>query len=177
MAENAGDLVAVGEIQNAGSSTLGIVTVAGYAYNSSQALLDSGNANIPINHLLPNQKAPIYIDFLPENSVTNVTSDSSWIPSVTNVTVVVAYAADATTMQYSGLTPTSSSSDSTGTFTVTGTVKNTGTQTAGGVWVDATFYNASGTVVAMNYTGPDYLGPIRFTCARRICAVHSNPGR
>jgi hypothetical protein len=157
MAENSGDLIAVGEIQNTGSSTLGSVSVAGLAYNSSQMLIDSNQAYIPINELLPQQKAPFYIDFLPENSVVNVSSDSAWIPSLTNVTVVVSYAAAATTTQYTDLTPTSSGSDSSGTYTITGTVKNTGSQTAGGLWVDATFYNASGTVVAMNYT--DYLDP------------------
>ena len=59
---------------------------------------------------------------------------------------------------YSGLTiPTASTSaiDSSGTYTVTGTVENTGDQTTGYVWVVATFYNASGTVVGLNYT--DYL--------------------
>jgi hypothetical protein len=155
MAEAAGDLVIVGEIQNVGSSTLGTVSVVGLAYNSSDVILDSNNAYIPINELLPNQKAPFYIDLIPGDSVTNDTSDTGWIPSITNVTVVVNYASAATTTQYSGLTATSSNSDNSGTYTVTGTVKNTGDKTTGGVWVDTTFYNASGTVVAMNYT--DYL--------------------
>ena len=150
-----GDLVAVGEIQNVGSNVIGTVSVVGLAYydnstDSTQTLLDSNNAYIYINNLPAGQKAPFYIDFIPENSITN---DTSWVPSVNNVTVVVNYASDTNATQYSGLTiPSSTYDDSSGTFTVTGTVKNTGDQTAAYVWVDTTFYNASGTVVAMNYT-------------------------
>jgi hypothetical protein len=155
LAGTIGDLVAVGEIQNVGSNVIGTVSVVGLAYydnstDSTQTLLDQAQAFIPINDLPAGQKAPFYIDFLPANSITN---DTSWVSSVTNVTVVVNYAADTTVVPYSGLTiPSSTYDNSSGTFTVTGTVKNTGDQTAAYIWVDTTFYNASGTVVALNYT-------------------------
>ena len=157
LSENGGgDLVAVGEIQNVGSNVIGTVSVVGLAYydnstDSTQTLLDSNNAYIYINDLPAGQKAPFYIDFIPENSITN---DTSWVSSVNNVTVLVNYAGDTNATQYSGLTTSAvtSSVDSSGTFTVTGTVQNTGDQTAEYIWVDTTFYNASGTVVAMNYT-------------------------
>jgi hypothetical protein len=156
LSENGGgDLVAVGEIQNVGSNVIGTVSVVGLAYydnstDSTQTRLDSNNAYIYINDLPAGQKAPFYIDFIPENSITN---DTSWVSSVNNVTVVVNYAADTNTTIYSGLTiPSSTYDNSSGTFTVTGTVKNIGDQTAAYIWVDTTFYNASGKVVAMNYT-------------------------
>ena len=154
-AEYIGDLVAVGEVQNVGSNVLGYVLVNGFAYNSSGAIVDTASAPLFVVDMLPGQKAPFYLDFTPENSVTQ---DQSWVPSVTNVTVAVSYVNDTTQTMYSGLTiPTGSisASDSSGTYTVSGNVENTGDQTTGYVWVVATFYNASGTVVALNYT--DYL--------------------
>jgi hypothetical protein len=165
LSENGGgDLVAVGEIQNVGSNVIGTVSVVGLAYydnstDSTQTLLDSNNAYIYINNLPAGQTAPFYIDFIPENSITN---DTSWVSSVNNVTVSVNYANDTDTAIYSGLTiPSSTYDDSSGTFTVTGTVNNTGDQTAEYIWVDTTFYNASGTVVAMNFTNylSDSLAP------------------
>ena len=124
--------------------------VSGFAYNSTGAVLDSNGASVFIYDLLPGQKAPFYIDFLPENSITG---DQSWVPSVSNVTVEVTHVFDTNATQYSGLTSTvTSASNVDGTFTVTGTVQNTGSETTGNVWVDTTFYNASGTVVGLNYT-------------------------
>ena len=159
LVENAGDLIAVGEIQNVGSNVIGTVTVVGLAYNST-GFLDRNNAYIYVNNLPAGQKAPFYIDFIPEHSITN---DTSWVPSVNNVTVVVTYASDTNATQYSGLTTSAvtSSVDSTGTFTVTGTVQNTGNEAASNVFVDTTFYNASGTVIAMNVTNylSDSLAP------------------
>ncbi len=152
IAEYFGDLVAVGEIQNVGSNILGAVSVGGIAYNSTGTAVASNVATAYASDLLPGQKAPFYIDFPPEASITG---DQSWVPSVTNVTVEIAYVTDTNATQYSGLTiPTSSTSyvDRSGTFTVTGSVQNTGDETPGNVWVDATFYNSVGTVVGLNYT-------------------------
>ncbi|MGA3059539.1 MAG: FxLYD domain-containing protein [Candidatus Bathyarchaeia archaeon] len=153
LAENVGDLIAVGEIQNVGSNVLGSVFIVGFAYNSTGDLLDSNEAPLYVYDVLPEQKAPFYIDFIPENSVTQ---DNSWVQDVTNVTLEVGYVSDLNTTQYSGLTSTGSSgSNVDGSFTVTGLVQNNGSETTGNVWVDTTFYNASGSVVALNYT--DYL--------------------
>jgi uncharacterized membrane protein len=77
---------------------------------------------------------------------------------VTNVTVGVSAVIDANGTQYSGLTipgVSTSSTGNSGTFTVSGDVLNNGDETTGTVWVVATFYDASGTVVGLNVT--DYL--------------------
>ena len=157
LVETGGDLVAVGEVQNVGSNVIGTLSVVGIVYNgtgSDQGILDQNYAFIPITNLPAGQKAPFYIDFTAEQSTTN---DTSWASSANNVTVVVSYAADTNSSIYTGLTiPSSTSDNSNGAFTVTGTVKNTGDQTAESIWVDTTFYNSSGTVVAMNNTV--YLG-------------------
>lgn len=98
IAENPGDLIAVGEIQNVGSNTVSTIALTGIAFNGTgvdQTELDSNNAYIPISNLPAGQKCPFYVDFIPENSYTNDTSDTSWIPSINNVTMVVANVVDA----------------------------------------------------------------------------------
>lgn len=148
-----GDLVAVGEVQNVGSTVISYVYVKGVAYNSSGGVLNFKEHKVFGNNLLPGQKAPFYIDFTPENSVTE---DLSWISSVSNVTVSVSYVSDTSEAQYSGLTiPTESVMsyiDSTGAFTVIGTVQNMGNEAIGDVWVCTTFYDVSGGVVGLNFT-------------------------
>jgi len=163
-----GDLVAVGEVQNVGSNVIGYLYVTGIANNSTGSVASAESRAFGIN-LAPGQKAPFYLDFTPQNSVTQ---DQSWVSSVTNVTVSVGYVSDTSETPYSGLViPTgavTSYLDSTGTFTVTGTVQNTGDETTGNVWVVTTFYNASGTVLGLNYTNflSNSLAPgnsVRFT--------------
>jgi hypothetical protein len=152
LSEYAGDLVAVGEVQNVGNNTLSEVLVDGFATNSSGTLVDSAEASIYALDLSPGQKAPFYLDFTPENSLTG---DQSWVPTINNVTVRLSYIGTTNQTVYSGLTiPAASTSAiiSGGAYTVTGIVQNTGTQTTGNVWVVATFYNASGTAIALNYT-------------------------
>jgi hypothetical protein len=148
--EYLGDLVAVGEIENVGSNVIGSVFVIGAAYNSTGAILDSNGADAYAYYLLPGQKAPFYIDFIPENSITK---DQSWIPSVSNVNIEIGHVIDTNATIYSGLTSTvTSASNVDGAFTVKGIVQNTGHDPANNVWAITTFYNASGTVVSLNFT-------------------------
>ena len=155
-AQYIGDLIAVGEVQDVGSNALGEVIVTGTAYNATGGALASAEAPAFATILLPEQKAPFYLDFTPQNSVTQ---DQSWVPSVTNVTVAVAFVSDSNQTQITGLQipadSISAATDSTGTYTLTGDIENSGSQATGQIWVVSTFYNASGTVVGLNYT--DYL--------------------
>ena len=64
-------------------TVLGDVVVYGAAYNSSGTLVDTSETTPFAIDMVPGQKAPFYLDFAPENSVTG---DQSWVPSVTNVT-------------------------------------------------------------------------------------------
>ena len=153
LAENAGDLVAVGEIQNVGSDVIGYVDVAGAAFNSTGGVLNKNEVPADGYNLLPGQEAPFYIDFLPEASVTG---DNTYISNVTKISVNVSYVSDTNSTPYTDLTvPTStvSASDATGTFTVSGTVQNKGTQTVSNVVVITSFYNASGQIESFNITG------------------------
>ena len=152
LAQYSGDLIAVGEIQNVGSNVLSNVGISGFAYNSSGQALDSASFVAYGNNLLPGEKAPFYLDFLPYYSVTP--QDSSWIQTVTNITIVVTNLNATTTIPYSGVSiaPGSTGTDSSGTYTVTGTIQNNGHETTGNVWVVSTFYNTNGTVIALGLT-------------------------
>ena len=139
-------MVAVGEVQNVGSNVIGYVNINGTAYNSTGYNVCYAGAMAFGNDMLPGQKVPFYLDFTPENSVTG---DQSWVPSVTNVTISVGYPSETNATQYSGLMiPPASivAADIDGTYTVTGSVQNTGDQTTGYVTVVATFYNSTGGV-------------------------------
>ena len=150
-AEYINDLVAVGEVQNTGSTTAGIVWVMGQAYDSNGTFLASTEASAMATNLAPNQKAPFYLDFFPEESVTQ---DQSWVSNALNVTVSVFSVSNATdTVQYNGLTTSNLNGiNNAGTYTVTGTISNSGDQNVGDVAVVATYYNSNSTVVAVSLT-------------------------
>ena len=151
LAQNQGDLVVVGEIQNVGSDIVENVTVGGTAYSSSGQTLASASGQAYVFEMTPGQKAPFSIDFTPSSSTT---TNSNWIPSVANITVTVLSVTDTSTSPYTGLTVPQgpSSLNNSGTYTVVGTIVNSGKQTMAYVWVVTTFYNAAGTVVALNFT-------------------------
>lgn len=84
---------------------------------------------------------------------------SSWNPqSIEKLTILVNYAAPTESPQYQDLEISSheSSTDAYGYYMVTGVVKNTGTQSTNQASVVATFYNSTGSVVAV---GSSYLTP------------------
>jgi hypothetical protein len=146
VAYSSGDLIVVGEVQNIGSSNLGYMGVLGAAYNASGTFLGSAEAHSQATDILPGEKVPFYMDFIADNSIT---SDLSWVSSVTNVTILIEYAPDTTSNLYAGLKIAQVTSSQSNGMTVTGTIQNTGTQTTGETWVIATFYNSSGSVVSM----------------------------
>ena len=169
IATKAGDLIVVGEVKNIGSNVIGNVTIEGAALSSTGQTLASTSVQAFVYHMLPGQKAPFYVDFTAQSSTSG---DLSWVSSVNIVTVSVSSVEDTAERQYSGLTlpnPGGNTSyiDSNGTYTVYGTMVNTGNQAAVDPWVVATFYNSAGTVIGLNYT--EYLtnslapgDPVRF---------------
>ena len=151
-AEYINDLIAVGEVQNTGSTAIGAIWVTGQAYDSNGTVLASTEAQAMATNLVPNQKAPFYLDFTPEESVTQ---DQSWVPNVTSVTVSVATitnASDSST-QYTGLTISNLNMDNNGgNYTVSGIIQNTGDQSVEDIALASTFYNSNGTVIAVSFT-------------------------
>ena len=154
-AQYIGDLIVVGEVQNVGTNTLTNVVVGAEAYNATGGFVGSAQFAAFVTYLGPGQKAPFYLDFTPDITTDITTFDQNWASYVTNVTVHVLSASDSNQTQYSGLTVPSgtvSVLNTTGTYTISGSVQNTGNQATGRVWVITTFYNGSGTVVGLNYT-------------------------
>jgi hypothetical protein len=156
--DNIGYLDVVGEVQNVGSNTIESVVISGTIYTpDGEAQASSYPTTVWVGYLLPQQKAPFYMEFPPENSATG---DLSWLSlGIDHVDFVVNMANATSSYQYPDLTVTSSSggTDSEGVYWVSGTIKNTGSQTATNIGVMGTFYNASGTVVAVGNTGNEPL--------------------
>jgi hypothetical protein len=158
-----GYLTVVGEVQNVGPNTIESVVLSGTVYTTDGAAQAySYPTSVYMQYLIPQQKAPFYIEFPPE---TSITGDFSWLSlGLDRVDFTVNLANATSNYQYPDLTVASSSGgvDEEGVFWVSGTVKNTGTQTANNIYVIGTFYNASGTVVAVGYTDtltPNALAP------------------
>ena len=158
-----GDLIVVGEVENTGSSTIGQVYVVASTYdNNSQLTASTENMALEAS-LGPGQKAPFYIDFDPSSttfgdnvSVVDQTSYNNWLSSVLyggNITVAVVNTLPASSTIYSGLTISNpQGSKQGGTYVVTGTLTNTGSQTASDIYVIGTFYNSTGGVIGYNIT-------------------------
>ena len=151
---SAGDLVVVGEIQNQGNAVWDLPEITGFAYTTDGELAASAMSSAFVKDLLPNQKAPFYLDF---NSMTtnpngNYSGTLDWIPYLANVTLSL-WAAPTNDSMYRGLTVSGLTSYSVGgVYSVTGYIQNTGNDLTGNVWAVTTFYNSTGGVVACNYT-------------------------
>ncbi|MDR2707461.1 MAG: FxLYD domain-containing protein [Nitrososphaerota archaeon] len=148
LAAYVGDLIVVGELQNVGSTNIFYVYVAGSAYIGDEKVA-SGSWQVFGNNLLPGQKAPFYLDFVP--STIFVDDFEDWA-DVTDVKVTVGYLANTDKSMYQGLTVSSEGAYRSGVYTVVGKFENVGTESVGDVRVITTFYNAAGTVVSLNYT-------------------------
>jgi hypothetical protein len=146
------DLIAVGEVQNTGSTAVGAVWVVGLAYDSNGTVLASTENQAMASNLGPNQKAPFYLDFTPEESITQ---DQSWVSNVATVHVSVATITNTTSAstQYAGLTTSNlNGGNNGGNYTVSGIIQNTGDQSVEDVALASTFYDLNGTVVAVSFT-------------------------
>jgi hypothetical protein len=148
-------LVVVGEVQNVGPNIIDYVKVIGTFYASDGTPLAGNSVRSLTTQILPQQKAPFYMIVPIYDSLTG----SSWDPqSIDYLTILVNYAEPTESSQYLGLEISSheSSTDAYGYYMVTGVVKNTGTQSTNQASVVATFYNSTGSVVAV---GTSYLTP------------------
>jgi hypothetical protein len=150
------DLVTVvGEVQNVGPNIIDNVGVVATFYASDGTPIAGDSGTSLTNQILPQQKAPFYIIVPTYDSLTGF----SWDPQSIDYLTILVYRAEPTeSSQYQGLEISSheSSTDAYGNYMVTGVVKNTGTQSTTQASVVATFYNSTGSVVAV---GTSYLTP------------------
>ncbi len=152
-----GFLDVVGEIQNVGQNTISAVYIGGTILDPSGADVSDSGTRAWVAYLAPQQKAPFMMEF-------QLSSGDSWTPDVIgSIQFTVTQANATSSYQYPDLKITSSTpsvgttGDYNGAYTVSGVIKNTGTQTASNLTVVAAFYNATGSVVGVGYT--DYLTP------------------
>ena len=151
IATYSGDLVVVGEVQNTGSTSIPEIAVGANAANGSIILASTSNVAFGYN-LAPGQKAPFYLDFPPETTTAqDATQYQSFVSSINNITFTTSIL-DVTRTTYTGVTARNGSligAVNSGTYTLSGTLQNTGSQKSGDVYVSATFYNSSGNVIAI----------------------------
>ena len=148
-------VVVVGEVQNVGPNIIDYVKVIGTFYASDGTPLAGNSVRSLTTQILPQQKAPFYMIVTIYDSNTGY----SWDPqSIDHLNISVDRAEPTESSQYQGLEISSheSSTDAYGNYMVTGVVKNTGTQSTTQASVVATFYNSTGSVVAV---GTSYLTP------------------
>ncbi len=151
---SAGDLVVVGEIQNVGTQPIDLPWVQAVAYTKDGQAAAVVYTTAYVKDLLPQQKAPFYLDFdIDASTGGNYSGTLAWIPLLDHVTATPGYANATADQMYRGLTLAAKTSFTSGNaFTVTGIIQNNGSQLTGNVWAVTTFYNSTGGAIAVNTT-------------------------
>ena len=149
--DSLGLLVVVGEVQNTGPNTIQTVILGGAASGSDGTQVEANPTPAYVQYLAPNQKAPFYIEFYDQNGNNNGIWPSQ---DVSNINLAVINADPTANYTYPDVKVQSSqgAASQDGVYWVTGSVKNTGSQTAQNVMIIGTFYNQENTVVAVGYS-------------------------
>ena len=152
--DSQGFLDFAGEVQNIGSTTIH----QPYLTGSVQVSTPNGEENSPSfcevwqSYLAPQQKAPFYMQFQAPQDI------SAWqLASIGNITLTPSQGSPTSQYEYSDFNVSNSSltigtGDANGFYVVNGVIQNTGTQTAYNITLAATFYNATGTAIAVGTT-------------------------
>jgi hypothetical protein len=170
----------VGEVQNTGPNALADVIVTGTVYASDGTVQANYFAQTGIEqhsmfYLNPGQKAPFYMTFFQPNNP----QGGSWYEAdvasfeikVTNANTTQSYAyPDLSIISNTHTIGVNSEGTSVdlGVYWVSGNIENGGSQTAQNVAIFGTFYNTTGSVVAVglwNYSGslsPSTTMPFKF---------------
>lgn len=141
----------VGEVQNVGTNPIGYVNITATFYDINRDFVALGNGTTTLDTILPGRKSPFEI-FLYS------ALDSQ---RVHNYTLSVVQYLQAQNKPLGLEIITNSSYTDTYGFHVTGEIKNIGPEYTSFVRVIATFYNASGYVIAtkFSYSNPKNLNP------------------
>jgi hypothetical protein len=145
------ELIAVGEVQNIGSSNLDWIIIEGTAYTSDGVAQGAASAIVFCHYLPPQQKAPFNLYFQTDNSFTG---NMSWVTDIDHIDFEISYAENTDKQSYQGLTLQNSFSYiENDTYTVKATVVNSGTEVFSDfLYVVTTFYDASGTAISLNWS-------------------------
>ena len=139
-----GHFIVVGEVQNTGNHVLGNASldVVVSASNGSQFL--SGTTMAYVNDFLPQQKAPFYLDF--------GKIDFNTIPEAITFDFNVSNHPPTNNIEYPDLSLiVSSNGIVNNAYVVSGSISNSGSQTANDIKVVGTYYNSAGIVVAVGF--------------------------
>lgn len=149
-----GYLVVVGEIQNTGSNVLNNIVIHGTVTPNDGTSPVETAGGAWVTYMIPQQKAPLYLVFYSSDNI-----DGTWSAGdVESINLEVVQAKVVTSYQYSDIkiatqtTSIGTGDEDKGVYWVHGTIENFGSQTAKNISVVATFYNASGAVVAAGHT-------------------------
>jgi hypothetical protein len=146
-----GDLIVVGELRNIGSNIVNNVTVQGTALSANGQTLAITSSQAFTYYMDPGQKAPFYLDFTAQSSSTQ---DLTWVPSVSHVLITVTSVEHVNQRQYADVKVDYdiNYTDDSGLYVVRGTIVNSGNLIDENPWVVTTFYDATGTVIGLNFT-------------------------
>jgi hypothetical protein len=137
-----GNFIIVGEVQNTGNHALASVSLNVVVSASDGTQIAAGTTDAYVNEFLPQQKAPFYLDF--------GKIDFNIISKVSTFDINVSNAPPTNYNQYPDL---SLNVDFNGiindAYVVSGSITNTGNQTANNIKIDGTYYNSAGVVVAV----------------------------
>jgi hypothetical protein len=143
--DNLGNVVIVGEIQNNGINIIDNVTVTGII-TTTDGLQASWGCIASAHNFLPGQKSSFYMEFNPQ-----LIGEQSWFGiGISNVELSIYAAPPTDKYQYQDVIITSQTPEpKDGVYWVNLSLKNNGSQTANNIMVYGTFYNSSGSVVAV----------------------------
>ena len=147
---SAGDFIAVGEIQNQGNITFQSVSLDAGVYSADNSELTSYSSAVAfVNFLVPQEKAPFYINF---GSPNETGTDISLVPSVSYLNFTVSNAPPTNDKEYQNLSLSIGFQGAlNGAYVAEGIIRNMGNQTANAIKVVGTYYNNAGNVVAVGF--------------------------
>ena len=154
---NLDTFVVVGEVKNVGQNNIEFIALSGTVHSTDGNDEAWSQATGYSTEIVPQQKVPFVMYFFRDYSYSG---SFSWATgNLNNVEFGVILSNETDNYQYPYLEIVNSESriETDGTFTITGTIFNSGTQTAGKLWVVASFYNATGHIIATGFS--DYLIP------------------
>ena len=143
-----GHFVVLGELQNTGSHTLESVSLNVAVSASDGSTIAAGTTDAFVHNFLPQQKAPFYIDF--------GKIDFNEISKASDFNISLYDAPPTNYNQYPDLLLNVDSNEIVEVaYVISGSITNTGNQTANDIMVYGTYYNNAGVIVAVGLTELD----------------------
>jgi hypothetical protein len=144
-----GHFIVVGEVQNKADFTVKSITVNGKVFSKDGLNVASSSIDVYGNYLLPQTKAPFYIDFPPNSTATG---DFSWNATVDHVDFSISNSFPESNKEYNDMNFIGIHGGLlNGVYMLSGFVINNGNKTAEDVRVVGTFYDSSSRVVAVGF--------------------------